>query len=133
MGLTTRVIGLDSFSRQLTSELPGSLLDALGVSLKRELDAVMEESKALCPVGDSEDLRDSGLVSEPIFGAGQVVIQLSYGGDNGEVRYALIQHERLDYAHEAGKQAKFLEQPLAAWTRGGPERALLSIRIGGRA
>jgi hypothetical protein len=127
--MTLQAQGLDSFSRQLTSELPGSVLDALGVALKREMDQVMVESKELCPVGDSERLVESGAVSDPIYGQGQVVVQLGYGGDNGEVHYALIQHERLDYTHEPGKTAKFLERPLLAWTKDGPRRTLLSIRV----
>jgi hypothetical protein len=129
--MTCRVQGLEGFARQLTSELPGSVLDALGASLKREMDDVMVASKALCPV-DSEDLVNSGAVSDPIFGAGQVVVQLGYGGDNGEIRYALIQHERLDYTHAPGKTAKFLERPLLEWTKDGPGRTLRSVRIGGR-
>jgi hypothetical protein len=131
MGMTCRVQGLQAFDRQLTSELPASLLQAIGDSLKRELDDVMAESKELCPV-ETTALRESGLVSDPIFAAGQVYVQMSYGGDNGELRYALLQHERLDYTHAEGKMAKFLERPLLAWTQNGPARALLAVRVGGR-
>lgn len=117
-----RVTGMDAFRRSVLS-LAADVQQAVATELAREMVGVLEVSQELCPV-DTKRLVESGAVSDPsVQGDGSVSIRISYGGDN-EVPYALIQHERLDYRHAAGKQAKFLERPLLEWTRNGPGRAV---------
>lgn len=109
----------------LGAKLPGAVADAL----YREMVGVMFESQKIVPY-DEGDLHDSGETDRPDINGGKVSVVLHYGG--GNVDYALVQHERLDYRHPNGGQAKFLEQPLSAWTQGGPEsvvkRALREVR-----
>jgi hypothetical protein len=121
---TCQVVGLDAFRRRVLSLVPQ--VEAVGaVGLKREMVGVLEVSQRLCPV-DTKRLVNSGRVDDPEIGGGIVNVYISYGGDN-DVPYALIQHERLDYKHAQGKQAKFLERPLLEWTRDGPENLMRGV------
>lgn len=60
------------------------------------------KSVQLAPI-DTGDLRGSGYAN-PAAGGWEVGFSEPY---------ALVQHERLDYQHPKGGQAKFLEQPFA--------------------
>lgn len=59
---------------------------------------------------DLGPLQASGQVSLPEREGNQVVVEIGYGGP--ATPYALVQHERLDYAHAEGRTAKYLEQPV---------------------
>lgn len=69
--------------------------------LRRALEHTLAESKKLVPL-DEATLERSGKVS--------------MDGLNGAISfdtvYAVVQHERLDYKHLPGRQAKYLEQPM---------------------
>jgi len=76
---------------------------------------IMAKSKRLVSVGDSGVLMASGEVHPPTIGPAGVEVRLTYGG--AAQAYAVIQHERLDYRHAEGRQAKYLEQPVLAAKR----------------
>lgn len=97
---------------------------ALGSALYVEAEAIMKDSKELVPV-DTGVLRASGHVELPSIDGQGVKVEMGYGG--AAERYALIQHERLDYNHPNG-QAKFLEQPVLEHAQGMAERLGASVK-----
>jgi hypothetical protein len=120
--MRARVDGFAAFERAVLA-LPEAALDALEGPLHAELEGVFAETQALCPIEDG-DLVASGGLSDPIRAARQLYFTISYGGDNGEVAYALLQHEATWFAHAEGKSAKFVERPLDGWSGDGPRRAV---------
>jgi len=74
---------------------------------------VMNASKALVPI-ETGKLMISGEVLEPEVTDSAVTIDLVYGTSEPTSNYAVVQHERLDFNHPNGGQAKYLEQPLLA-------------------
>lgn len=126
--LDLTVEGYDVFGRTLDG-LAAQVTELGLQALKAEMDDVLEAANELVPV-ETGELRDSGAVSDPIQVGDQVALTIGYGGDNGEVFYALDQHENLTYGHEEGKEAKFLETPLLEWTREGPRRVATEIQRG---
>lgn len=69
--------------------------------LSRAAEMVLDESNKRVPIEDG-DLRRSGKASEDREALAAAV---SYDTD-----YAVIQHERIKYRHDAGRSFKFLEQ-----------------------
>ena len=72
-----------------------------------EAEGIMARSRPLVPV-DTGTLRASGHVQTPDLTLSGASVEFGYGG--AASAYAVVQHERLDFAHPSG-QAKFLEQP----------------------
>lgn len=75
---------------------------------------LLDASQPLVPV-EHGPLKASGQVTKE----GPTTVVVSYGredhaGDNGANTsdYAIVQHERLDYNHPNGGQAKYLEAPM---------------------
>lgn len=64
---------------------------------------VLEEAKRIVPI-EEKTLKDSGV---PSVDEGSLRAAVSF-----DTPYAVRQHEELDYHHDAGRQAKFLEQPI---------------------
>lgn len=64
---------------------------------------VLEEAKRVVPIEEST-LSSSGVAS---VDAGALRAAVSF-----DTVYAVIQHEALDFAHDAGRTAKYLENPL---------------------
>ncbi len=64
---------------------------------------VLEESRRLVPIEEGT-LERSGLAS---VDEGQLRAAVSY-----DTVYACRQHEEMSWSHDAGRQAKYLEQPL---------------------
>lgn len=121
--ITATVVGLDAaikaaaaFGRKAAKEMGGALF--------REGEAIMLESKQECPV-DTGALRSSGHVQRPTREAGEIVVNLGYGGP--AISYALPQHENLEYRHPSGK-AKFLEDPFRRHLRGMDDRLAADLR-----
>lgn len=65
---------------------------------------LLDKSKAIVPI-EEFDLRDSGFYRVE---DGPLGPELIVGYDTP---YALRQHEELDYRHDPGRQAKYLEEP----------------------
>lgn len=71
--------------------------------LWRAAEHVLEESRRLVPVEEGTLLR-SGFVS---VDAANLRAAISYN-----TPYAIRQHEEMDWHHDDGQQAKYLEQPI---------------------
>lgn len=84
----------DEVLARVETTKPMAVKDGLEHLLEASLKLVPRESGALARSGRVDE--DSGTVSY---------------GSNG-VPYAIVQHERLDYHHFHGGQAKYLEQPM---------------------
>ncbi len=108
--MSVKWIGLDKLQRKLDSARRDTIDDVAGV-LHRKGEEVMTDSKrTYVPVRDGI-LRDSGHVNLPVVTGNRVSVTLGYGG--AAKAYALIQHERLDFAHTRGGP-KYLERPVTA-------------------
>lgn len=90
--------------KRVARRFPDRVLGALRVEAEIE----MTESKRRVPV-EHGTLRASGFVEVERRG-NQMGATLSYGGAAED--YAIVQHERLDYLHPRGGQAKYLESVL---------------------
>lgn len=78
-----------------------------GVRLAAE--HVLTASRAVVPIEEGT-LERSGKVE-----ARGLHAEVSYGGEDDTTQIvAIVQHERLDYRHAAGRTAKYLEGPLLA-------------------
>lgn len=94
---------------------------------------VATRSFHLTPI-DTGNLRSTqDLVKQKSVDQAQIRAEVSYGGPTkngqGGANYALIQHERLDYNHPGGGQAKYLEQPFLEETAGWPASLVRLIRV----
>lgn len=83
--------------------------EATGIGLTAEAERIMARSQQLVPF-ELGNLAATAQVTRPYTEGNQVVVTLGYG--DSSTPYALVQHERLDYQHAAGRQAKYLEQPV---------------------
>lgn len=116
MADTTFSGGRGALALRGTDELQAALaalgpraLQAAAAALFREGEAIMAVSKGLVPL-DTGTLMNSGHVELPEIQGETVVVTLAYGGP--AEAYAVVQHERLDFIHPNGRQAKYLEQPV---------------------
>lgn len=128
MPAQTRIVDLTG-QKQLMKVLTALVAQApqiVGAALYREGEAIMTESKKLCPV-DLGNLRSTGHVTPPEEHGGHVTVTLGYGGP--AAKYAVAQHERLDFKHTVG-QAKYLEEPMLAASQGLDARIAQSIKKG---
>lgn len=82
------------------------MVNAVATGLYLEGNNHMGISKRRVPV-DLGALKGSGYVTLPEVTATDVTVELGYGGP--AKKYAIVQHERLDYNHPDGGQAKYLE------------------------
>ena len=85
------------------------IIAAVGGGLYLVANSVITEAKKLVP-HDTGTLSRSGYVALPAWDGGRFGVELGFGGFASA--YAVAQHERTDYAHPEGRQAKYLEQPL---------------------
>jgi len=93
--------------------------DATAPALVQEAESIMTASKHIVPV-DQGVLRASGYVAPPEIHGNDVSVEIGYGGAASD--YALVQHERLDFNHPGGGEAKYLEKPFMAAERGMDQR-----------
>lgn len=78
-----------------------------GVTLATE--HVLTASRPFVPLEEGALERSGKAKSRGLHG------EVSYGGDNATTQIvAIVQHERLDYRHAAGRTPKYLEGPLLA-------------------
>lgn len=128
MAAQSRIIDLSGdkeFLRKLRS-LGDQATTLVKAALLQEAEAIMTESKQQVPV-DTGVLRSTGHVTPPESSRGHVVVTLGYGGPAAP--YAIVQHERLDFAHKVGA-AKFLERPMLEAVNGMEQRLGRAIRAG---
>lgn len=92
--------GVNDLDQRL-QRLAASIDNATDRALADSANHLLGEAVSLAPV-DTGDLRGSGNLQ---------AIKNGYEVRFNQ-RYAAVQHERLDYNHPRGGQAKYLEQPL---------------------
>jgi len=106
--MSFKLLGLEQMKANLlraAAKFP-ALVEA---ALYQEAQIEMTESKRRVPV-EHGILRGSGTVHRPTRSGRRISVMLSYGGP--AEAYAIVQHERLDYLHPRGGQAKYLESVL---------------------
>jgi hypothetical protein len=104
-----------------------AIVRASAEAVRAVADDVFEESQRLVPndpTTGSGDLHDSGKVEVEVSSQGAEAA-ISYGTD-----HAVYQHERLDYEHDSGESAKYLERPLSAAQRTAGAKVATTIRKG---
>ena len=94
--------------QQFLKSRPQVATKALAGALYVEAETIRTESLRIVP-RDLGTLAGSAHVTEPEIKGTGVSVEIGYGG--AASAYALIQHERTDYAHSGNQQAKYLEQP----------------------
>lgn len=100
---------------------------------------VQNKAMTLVPV-DTGNLRSTADTTQPkLTGANRVRVEVSFGGPTKDApegaNYAAVQHERVDYAHPNGGQAKYLEQPfleeVSNWPASLVQRVRMLLHVGG--
>ena len=99
---------LNRFAKQLAA-VPDQVRLELSRGLYQQALIMFAESQRIVPV-DTGTLARSGVVEPPNPSAAKPEVIIGYGGLARA--YALVQHENLDYRHNAPEQAKYLEQPV---------------------
>lgn len=92
--------------------------DAIEQALREVGEYILEESSRQVPL-EVGDLQDSGRVT--VDGN---TVAVSY-----DTPYAVRQHEEMDYRHDAGRKAKYLEDPMNAAAQG-PAQHIIGERLG---
>ncbi len=90
---------------------------------------VGNKADTLVPV-DEGILKGSQSITPPKSLGTTPSARITYGGPSAP--YAVVQHERLDYDHPKGGQAKYLEQPFLEEVGAWPTRFSARIRLASR-
>jgi len=101
------VKGMKELNQQLEA-LGKDAKQALSMAMMQSAQDVANEADELVPVDEgilraSQDVKPKGMFTN------RPNVTISYGGPSAP--YALVQHERTDYEHPGGGQAKYLEEP----------------------
>lgn len=113
-----RWVGIDKLDKVLRDSAADAAGE-LGKALYVEGERIMTLSKRDYVPVDMGVLRGSGQVEQPHVRGTHAEVVLGYGGAASD--YALVQHERLDFAHTVGG-AKYLELPVNMAAQGLGER-----------
>lgn len=123
MADTVEIRGADSLIaglERIIQETP----QAVAAALFQEAERVMADAKENYVPVDTGILRDSGMVSEPEIGDGEISVSMGFGG--AAEAYAVVQHERMDFHHTVGGP-KYLERPFLDAANGLEERLALAL------
>lgn len=104
----------------------GLVVQEVARALLEDAEETMAISKRDFVPVDQGILRGSGHVAGPDIGANKVTVTLGYGG--AASAYALVQHERTDFNHPRGGQAKYLERPFFQRAAGLDQRVSGQVR-----
>lgn len=110
-----RIEGIDRL-RAVLRALPEVAKREIAGALVEEAESIRTDSQQNYVPVDTGTLRSSAHVRPPEHHGGTVSVEIGYGG--AASAYALIQHERTDFAHPGGGQAKYLERPALAAAAG---------------
>ena len=102
---------------------------ALSSALFASAQDVANKADNLVPV-DEGILKGSQSVTPPKPHSATPTARITYGGPSAP--YALVQHERLDYEHPKGGQAKYLEEPFIEEVNAWPARFSARIKLASR-
>jgi len=123
-----QIRGMKELNHQL--ELMGKdAKQALSVAMMQSARDVANEADELVPV-DEGILRATQDVSPKGMFTNRPQVTISYGGPSAP--YALVQHERTDYEHPGGGQAKYLEEPFLKETARWPYPLIERIKKASR-
>jgi hypothetical protein len=86
--------------RKLTADMERAALKGC----EDAADELLTRASELVPLEEGTLLRSGKVVT------GETGAAVGFGS-GGADDYAIVQHERLDYRHDNGRQAKYLEQP----------------------
>lgn len=114
------------------------MVAAINSALYAAANDILTSANDLVPI-ETGNLKSTGVVSTngvqntvPSPTELRPKIDVSFGGKttgSEGANYAAIQHERLDYNHPQGGQAKYLEQPFLEETSRWPAKLLNRIRV----
>lgn len=102
---------------------------ALSSALFAAAHDVANQADDLVPV-DEGILKASQSVTPPKAQSATPTARITYGGPSAP--YALVQHERTDFNHPKGGQAKYLEEPFLEEVNAWPTRFTARIRLASR-
>jgi hypothetical protein len=83
---------------------------------RKALDHLLKTSQRQVPVGPSGKRRRPGALKR----SGKVIMDgdgkgsVQYGTTGPTAKYAIVQHERMDFNHPRGGNAKYLERPMVS-------------------
>lgn len=110
MAVTLQIEGADQLLARLQRARKDSIR-IIGPALYAEAWLIMADSKHIVPF-EQGTLSGSGTVFAPEYTANSVTVRLGYGG--AAQAYAVVQHERTDFRHAQGRQAKYLLTPMVS-------------------
>ena len=116
---------LDKVFKELAADANISLAAALFASAQD----VANKADNLVPV-DEGILKASQSITPPRAMSKNPTARITYGGPAAP--YAVVQHERLDYDHPKGGQAKYLEEPFLEEVNAWPSRFAGRIKLASR-
>jgi hypothetical protein len=111
----------DSAMRAAINARVDQMLADAKLGVQDAMEYVLGESAKIVPIEEGS-LQDSGRTAVKVDGD-QIIGAFGYG-TGAAAAYAIPQHERTDYAHDNGRQAKYAEVPLVA---AGMDGTLLGI------
>jgi hypothetical protein len=106
---TIELLNAEGLTKVFAKAGESSVVSALKMAVNEEAQIMMRNSKRLVPV-DTTALKQSGTIFPPIAQGTLITVEMGYGGSASA--YAMRQHEDLSLKHKAGKQAKYLENPV---------------------
>lgn len=112
MKLSLTFAGMNDVKRKLQLA-NGRARTAVGAGLYGAANNVVTAAKRIVPV-DTGTLKGSGYATFPNSRGNNVIVELGFGGAAKD--YAVAQHERTDYRHPEGGEAKYLEKPMMEQT-----------------
>ena len=86
-----------------------AVVRAAEAALYQGANIIMTEAKKRAPL-DVGTLQNSGYVTLPRQQGNEVMVEAGFGG--AAKAYAVRQHEELSYQHDAGREAKYLENAI---------------------
>lgn len=106
-GIQIELVGMDRLIKILATA-GKEAAPALARGLTEEAQIIFAKSQAQVPFNEGI-LSASGQVHPPAITGDSVIVEITYGGNASA--YAAAQHENESYRHDAGRKAKYLEDP----------------------
>jgi 1-acyl-sn-glycerol-3-phosphate acyltransferase len=108
MKVKIELVDLNNFKKVASDYTAREVEMAMPQVLTEEASIIFRESQKIVPV-KTGILRASGTIMPPTKKGRKWQVTIGYGGAASS--YALAQHENLQYRHQEGKSAKYLEIP----------------------
>jgi hypothetical protein len=107
-GISMKILGIQELIKNLEEAGERGIL-AVGSGLYLEGNNIISDSMKQVPV-DLGALKNSRYVTLPNISGKNVTVEIGFGGTAKD--YAEIIHERTDFKHPGGGNAKYLQNPL---------------------